>query len=79
MGLPPGCANLRPEQLQQSCLSKAFQVETVALEGSVLRQKTCYSTIWRTAGENAYVEGFQGIQADRFAGEQFIWVSGTIS
>jgi hypothetical protein len=32
-----------------------------------------------TAEENADDEGFQGIQADGFAGEQFIGVSGTIS
>jgi hypothetical protein len=43
-----------------------------------LRQRTCHSTIWRTAEENAYVEGFQSIQADGFAGEQFIRISGTI-
>ena len=56
-----------------------FKQETVALECSALRQRTCHSTIWRTAEESAYVERFQGIQADGFAGEQFIRVSGTIS
>src|SRR5262249_6005940 len=55
-----------------------FKQETVALGCSALRQRTCHSTIWRTAEENADVEGFQGIQADRFAGEQFIRVSGII-
>jgi hypothetical protein len=35
--------------------------------------------MWQTAEENAYVEGFQSIQADGFAEEQFIRVSGTIS
>jgi hypothetical protein len=45
---------------------------------STLRQRTCHRTIWPSAEENAYVEGFQGIQADGFAGKQFIRVSATI-
>jgi hypothetical protein len=35
--------------------------------------------MWQTAEENAYVEGFKSIQADGFAGEQFIRVSNTIA
>ena len=33
------------------------------------QQRTCYSVIWRTTEENAYVERVQGIQANRFARE----------
>ena len=52
---------------------KPFRQET-----SALRQRAWQSTMWQGSRENAY-EDFQSVQADGFAGEQFIRVSNAIS